>query len=69
MMPLSSRVLTVALLLLIGLHLWLSALEIFNRPVYPWDAWLVWLYRAKAWYFSGTVYELASAAVVARCRE
>jgi hypothetical protein len=60
-MPLSSKVLFFTLLLLIGVHLWLSALEIFNRPVYPWDAWLLWLYRAKAWYFSGTVYELAPA--------
>lgn len=60
-MPSSSKVLSVTLLVLIGIHLWLSALEIFNRPVYPWDAWLVWLYRAKAWYFSGTVYELAPA--------
>lgn len=60
-MPLSSKVLTVTLLLLIGAHLWLSALEIFNRPVYPWDAWVVWLYRAKAWYFSGTIYELSPA--------
>ena len=60
-MPLSSKVLFFTLLLLIGVHLWLSALEILNRPVYPWDAWLLWLYRAKAWYFSGTVYELAPA--------
>ena len=51
-MPLSSKVLSFTLVLLIGVHLWLSALEIFNRPVYPWDAWLLWLYLAKAWYFS-----------------
>lgn len=60
-LSLPSKLLAFALLALTVAHLWLSALEIFNRPVYPWDAWLAWLYRAKAWYFSGTVYELAPA--------
>jgi hypothetical protein len=60
-MPLPSKLLAFTVLVLIFMHLWLSALEIFNRPVYPWDAWLAWLYRAKAWYFSGAVYQLAPA--------
>ncbi len=45
--------------LLIGwaaLHLLLVAIEILHRPVFPWDAWLNWMYRAKAWFYSGQVF-------------
>jgi hypothetical protein len=45
-----------------ALHLALAAVEIFNRPVFPTDAWMVWVYRAKAWFYSGNVYQLASPA-------
>jgi hypothetical protein len=44
------------------LHLALAAIEVFNRPVFPTDALLVWVYRAKAWFYSGNVYQLASPA-------
>jgi hypothetical protein len=35
-----------------GLHLLLAAIEVFHLPLYPWDAWLVWVYRAKAWFMA-----------------
>jgi len=47
------RSLTVLLLILIGGHLILGTLEVLYRPVFPWDAWLNWMYRAKALYLSG----------------
>jgi len=34
-------------------HLALVAVEVLNQPVFPWDAWQTWVYRAKAWYLSG----------------
>ncbi|MEO0435755.1 MAG: hypothetical protein AAF098_02485 [Pseudomonadota bacterium] len=40
---------------LIGLHLALTTIEVLHRPVFPWDAWHHWMYRAKAWYLSGEV--------------
>lgn len=43
--------LALILLLLIG-HLTLVTVEILYRPVYPWDAWLNWMYRAKAWFYT-----------------
>jgi hypothetical protein len=56
------RALFWVLLLWSLLHLSLAALEVFARPTYPWDAWLAWTYRAKAWFFSEAVYPLASPA-------
>ena len=37
------------------IHLVFVAIEILHRPVFPWDAWLSWLYRAKAWFFAGEI--------------
>ena len=34
-------------------HLAFSFLEIIVTPLYPWDAWTVWVYRAKAWFLNG----------------
>ena len=39
------------------LHLGLALLDELAIPVYPWDAWLLWLYRAKAWFFAGSLVE------------
>ncbi|EED32016.1 hypothetical protein NOR53_3258 [gamma proteobacterium NOR5-3] len=36
-------------------HLAFCFIEVFYRPVFPWDAWLNWMYRAKAWYLSGSI--------------
>ncbi len=44
-----------AVLLAIALHLLSVLLELVHLPVYPWDAWLSWMYRAKAWFLSGAV--------------
>ena len=49
-----------ALLVGIFLHLGLIAIEIYYRPVFPWDAWTTWVYRAKAWFFSGNIIALDS---------
>lgn len=38
-----------------ALHLVLAATEILYRPVFPWDAWLNWMYRAKAWFLADAV--------------
>ncbi|MDO8861109.1 hypothetical protein Q6D67_05280 [Haliea sp. E1-2-M8] len=45
--------LVVALLALIGCHFALIAVELFYRPVFPWDAWQTWMYQAKVWFYSG----------------
>ena len=45
--------LTVVLLIWTAVHLLIYAVDIFTQPVYPWDAWLAWVYRAKAWFLSG----------------
>ena len=36
-------------------HLSLAAIEVVHRPIFPWDAWLSWIYRAKAWFFAGSI--------------
>jgi hypothetical protein len=59
--PLStpSKILLFILMAWATAHLAMAAIEIFNRPVYPWDAWLSWAYRAKTWYYNHTVFQLA----------
>ena len=37
------------------LHLVLAGIEIWHRPVFPWDAWQTWIYRAKAWFHAGSI--------------
>jgi hypothetical protein len=54
-----SQVLFWLLLSWAALHLLLVAIEILHRPVFPWDAWLNWMYRAKAWFYSGQVFLMA----------
>jgi len=49
------RILTGLLLILLAIHLILLAIDIFVQPLYPWDAWLAWVYRAKAWYLAGGI--------------
>lgn len=41
-------------------HVAFMALEVFSQPVYPWDAWQTWIYRAKAWYLTGGSAELVN---------
>ena len=49
------RTLTGLLLILMAIHLVLIAIDVFVQPLYPWDAWLAWVYRAKAWYLAGGI--------------
>lgn len=41
------------LLLIILAHLLPTLLEALVRPLYPWDAWTTWVYRAKVWFLNG----------------
>lgn len=54
-LPTIARAALVIFLAWAALHLVLAALEILHRPVYSWDAWLSWIYRAKAWFYAGTL--------------
>lgn len=49
------------LLLLALAHLTLAGLEAINRPIFPWDAWQTWMYRAKAWFLYGKIFPFVSA--------
>jgi hypothetical protein len=40
------------------LHGVLVAVEALNQPLYPWDAWLAWVYRAKAWFLAGGLVDI-----------
>ena len=42
------------------LHGLFSAVEILVQPVFPWDGWTVWVYRAKAWFFAGEMAPIVS---------
>ncbi len=37
------------------IHLAYSLLELLTQPLFPWDAWNVWTYRAKAWFYDGSL--------------
>jgi hypothetical protein len=52
--PLSApmKALAAIVLVLMAIHLIFIAVEIFTQPLYPWDAWLAWVYRAKAWFLA-----------------
>ena len=51
----SIKILTTLVLAWTMVHLALFAVDIFTQPVYPWDAWLAWVYRAKAWFLAGDI--------------
>jgi hypothetical protein len=57
----AQRILTWLLLAWMGLHLLFALIDVLAIPVFPWDAWLVWIYRAKAWFYSGGLAEMVSA--------
>lgn len=56
----SINVIAVAVSILMAIHLIFIAVEIFAQPVYPWDAWLAWVYRAKAWFLAGNMVDIVS---------
>jgi len=41
------KVLLTALISWIGLHIALAGIENISQPLYPWDAWTTWVYRAS----------------------
>ncbi|GMR15191.1 MAG: hypothetical protein BMS9Abin30_0813 [Gammaproteobacteria bacterium] len=47
------KLLTVLVVAWTAVHLVFIAVDVFNQPLYPWDAWLAWVYRAKAWFLAG----------------
>ncbi len=55
------KTLTVIMLVLMLVHLVFIAVEIFTQPVYPWDAWLAWIYRAKVWFMAGNMTAVVNA--------
>ena len=54
------KALMVIMLVLMAIHLVFIAVEIFTQPLYPWDAWLAWVYRAKAWFMAGSIADVVS---------
>lgn len=56
------KTLTIIMMALMTVHILFIATEIFTQPVYPWDAWLAWVYRAKAWFMSGGIANMVSSA-------
>ena len=58
---LATKVLLAILLLWTGIHLAIYAIDVYTQPVYPWDAWLAWVYRAKAWFLAGGITPVVSA--------
>jgi hypothetical protein len=59
--PTATRGQSWPLALLLGwaeLHLSLVAVELWYRPLFAWDGWASWLYRAKAWYLTGELLEM-----------
>jgi len=45
-----------------AIHLVFITVDIFTQPLYPWDAWLAWVYRAKAWFMAGGMTAVVSPA-------
>jgi hypothetical protein len=54
------KAMTGIMMVLMAIHLVFIATEIFTQPVYPWDAWLAWVYRAKAWFLAGAIVDVVS---------
>jgi hypothetical protein len=55
-------ILTAIMLVLMAIHLAFIVVEIFTQPVYPWDAWLAWVYRAKLWFMANGMVDVVSKA-------
>jgi len=59
--PTTPRWQKVLLIVLAGwtlFHIVLVSTEALNQPLYPWDAWLAWVYRAKAWFLAGGLVDI-----------
>jgi hypothetical protein len=60
--PLSTfmKILNAMVLVLMSVHLIFITVEVFTQALYPWDAWTVWVYRAKAWFLAGDMVNFVS---------
>lgn len=47
------RIVLALVVLMVGLRLIPIINEVLLRPVFPWDAWAVWMVKPKAWFLSG----------------
>ncbi len=56
----AQRILIAVLLLWTAIHVVFMSIEVFTQPLYPWDAWLAWVYRAKAWFLAGGMVDVVS---------
>ena len=56
------KTLMAIILVLMAIHLVFIAVEIFTQPLYPWDAWLAWVYRARAWFLAGSMTDFVGTA-------
>ncbi len=56
------KTLTAIVLVLMAVHLVFIIVEIFTQPLYPWDAWLTWVYRAKAWFLANGMVDVVEKA-------
>jgi hypothetical protein len=56
------RAIAIALGLLILAHWGIAAFEVWWRPLYPWDAWTLWSYRASVWFQQGELVPFLPAA-------
>ena len=56
------KVLIAIMMVLMLVHLVFICVEIFSQPLYPWDAWVAWVYRAKAWFMAGNMAAVVSTA-------
>lgn len=54
------KVVAAIMIVLMVIHILFITVEIFTQPVYPWDAWLAWIYRAKAWFMSGGITDIVN---------
>lgn len=61
----AGKLLSILLLLLILLHLLPMLLEVLVRPIYPWDGWTTWVYRAKIWFLNGELPPFVAASQLA----
>jgi len=56
----SMKILTAIVLVLMAIHLIFITVEVFTKALYPWDAWTVWVYRAKVWFLAGDMVDFVS---------
>jgi hypothetical protein len=61
-LSITMKLLMAIMLILILVHIVFICLEVLNRAVYPWDAWIAWIYRARAWFSAGSISAVVSSA-------